>query len=53
MAIILPLQSCFDKAIPDNFGNAEYRAERELLMTLDGLIGQINSKIQMLAQNGG
>ena len=38
MAAILPLQGRFDKAIPDNYGNAEYRAERELLMAIDALI---------------
>ena len=29
MPTILPIQTAFDKAIPDNFGNAEYRTERE------------------------
>ena len=38
MHTILPIQSRFDKAIPDNFGNAEYRAERELLIAIDEII---------------
>ncbi len=42
MPTILPIQSRFDKAIPDNFGNAEYRAERELLIAIDDIIGQCN-----------
>jgi len=34
---ILPIQGTFDKAIPDNFGNAEYRAERKLVIAIDVL----------------
>ena len=40
MHTILPIQAAFDKAIPDNFGNAEYRAERQLLIAIDDIIGQ-------------
>ena len=46
MHTILPIQSRFDKAIPDNFGNAEYRAERELLIAIDHII--TNSGIEKL-----
>jgi len=35
MPTILPIQGTFDKAIPDNFGNAEYRAERKLLIAIN------------------
>ena len=38
MATILPVQGRFDQAIPQDFGNAEYRQERELLIVIDGLI---------------
>ncbi len=38
MAMILPIQGAFDKAIPDNYGNAEYRAERELLLAISDII---------------
>ena len=38
MATILPIQGRFDKEIPENFGNAEYRAERELLIAIDQII---------------
>ena len=38
MATILPIQGRFDKDIPENFGNAEYRAERELLIAIDQII---------------
>jgi len=37
---ILPIQGAFDKSIPDNFGNAEYRAERDLLIAIDSIICQ-------------
>ena len=40
MPTILPIQNTFDKSIPDNFGNAEYRAERELLIAIDAIIDQ-------------
>ena len=40
MAMILPIQTTFDKAIPDNYGNAEYRAERKLLLAINEIIGQ-------------
>ena len=40
MPAILPIQGTFDKAIPDNFGNAEYRGERLLLIAIDLLINQ-------------
>ena len=40
MAMILPIQDTFDKAIPDNYGNAEYRAERELLLAISDIISQ-------------
>jgi hypothetical protein len=35
---ILPIQLKFDKEIPLVLGNAEYRAEFELLMAMDGII---------------
>jgi hypothetical protein len=38
MAIILPIQGRFDKDIPEDFGNAEYRQERELLITINDII---------------
>ena len=38
MATILPIQGRFDKDIPENFGNAEYRQERELLIAIDEII---------------
>ena len=38
MATILPIQGRFDKDIPDDFGNAEYRQERELLIAIDDII---------------
>ena len=40
MQAILPIQGTFDKAIPDNFGNAEYRGERLLLIAIDDIIVQ-------------
>jgi len=40
MPTILPIQGTFDKSIPDNFGNAEYRAERQLLIAIDEIIEQ-------------
>jgi len=40
MLSILPIQGTFDKSIPDNFGNAEYRAERQLLIAIDSIICQ-------------
>ena len=38
MAKILPIQGRFDKDIPEDFGNAEYRRERELLIAIDEII---------------
>jgi len=38
--IILPTQRKFDKDIPVVFGNAEFTAERELLITIDEIIRQ-------------
>jgi len=40
MPTSLPIQSTFDKDIPDNFGNAEYRTERLLLITINDIIVQ-------------
>jgi len=45
MAIILPTQRVFDKEIPEDFGNAEYRQERELLITIDEII--INADLEI------
>ena len=49
MPTILPIQGTFDKAIPDNFGNAEYRAERELLIAIDDIIGQCSLENPVIA----
>jgi len=38
MAEILPIQGRFDKDIPQEFGNAEYRQERELLIAINDII---------------
>ena len=38
MATILPIQGRFDKDIPEDSGNAEYRAERELLIAINDII---------------
>ena len=40
MPTILPIQRAFDKDIPEDFGNAEYRQERELLIAIDEIIVQ-------------
>ncbi len=40
MATILPIQGTFDKDIPEDFGNAEYRQERELLLAINDIIVQ-------------
>lgn len=40
MAVILPVQSVFDKEIPQDFGNAEYRRERAILVATDALLSQ-------------
>jgi len=40
MATILPVQRVFDKDIPGDYGNLEYRRERELLITIDQIIEQ-------------
>jgi hypothetical protein len=39
---ILATQQKFDKDIPVVFGNAEYKAEREMLIVIDEMIGQSN-----------
>jgi len=38
MATILPIQGRFDKDIPEDSGNAEYRQERELLIAIHDII---------------
>ena len=38
MATILAVQGRFDKDIPQDFGNAEYRQERELLISINDII---------------
>jgi len=38
MATILPIQGRFDKDIPEDFGNAEYRQERKLLIAINDII---------------
>ena len=40
MATILPIQSRFDKEIPEDSGIAEYRQERELLIAINDIIVQ-------------
>jgi hypothetical protein len=40
MPAILPIQSVFDKNIPEDSGNAEYCQERELLIAIDQIITQ-------------
>ena len=40
MPTILPIQKAFDKEIPEDYGNAEYRQERELLIAINDLIIQ-------------
>jgi len=42
MATILPVQGRFDKEIPEDFGNAEYRQERQLLIAINDIIIQSN-----------
>jgi len=37
MATILAIQGRFDKDIPEDFGNAEYRQERELLIVINDI----------------
>jgi len=49
MSAILPIQNRFDKSIPDNFGNAEYRAERELLIAIDEIIEQCHLEDPVIA----
>ena len=49
MATILPIQNTFDKSIPDNFGNAEYRGERELLIAIDAIINQCHLEDPVIA----
>ena len=49
MSAILTIQSTFDKSIPDNFGNAEYRAERELLIAIDSIINQCHLEDPVIA----
>lgn len=40
MPTILPIQRVFDKTIPEDYGNAEYRQERKLLIAIDEIITQ-------------
>ncbi len=40
MPTILPIQRVFDKDIPEDSGNAEYRQERELLIAINDIIAQ-------------
>ena len=40
MPTILPVQQVFDKDIPEDFGNCEYRRERQLLIATDDIIKQ-------------
>jgi len=49
MSIILPIQNTFDKSIPDNFGNAEYRAERQFLIAIDDIIVQCGLEYPVIA----
>ncbi len=49
MPTILPIQSTFDKAIPDNFGNAEYRGERLLLIAINDIIDQCGLENPIIA----
>jgi hypothetical protein len=49
MQTILPIQGAFDKTIPDNFGNAEYRGERQLLMAIDDIIVQCGLEYPVIA----
>ena len=49
MSTILPIQGTFDKSIPDNFGNAEYRAERQLLIAIDSIICQCDLEYPVVA----
>ena len=49
MPSILPIQNTFDKSIPDNFGNAEYRAERDLLIATDAIIGRCDLEEPVVA----
>ncbi len=46
MPEILPIQQLFDKDIPEEFGNYEYRQERQLLIDIDQIIE--NSGIETL-----
>lgn len=49
MSVILPIQHRFDKSIPDNFGNSEYRSERALLMSIDSIIHQCHLEDPVIA----
>jgi hypothetical protein len=40
MPMILPVQSVFDKDIPEDSGNSEYRQERKLLIAINDIIVQ-------------
>jgi len=40
MPTILPIQRVFDKDIPEDSGNAEYRQERELLIAINDIMVQ-------------
>jgi len=45
MAAILPLQGRFDKEIPQDYGNAEYRQERQLLIAINDILVQSDLEI--------
>ncbi len=49
MPNILSIQSAFDKDIPEDFGNAEYRQERALLIAIDELIVQSNLEAPVIS----
>ncbi len=46
MPTIVPIQQVFDKDIPEDFGNLEYRQERQLLIAMDEIID--NSGLETL-----
>ena len=46
---ILPIQNTFDKSVPDNFGNAEYRTESDLLIAIDAIIVQCDLEEPVVA----
>ena len=49
MATILPTQRLFDKEIPQDFGNAEYRQERAFLIATHDLITQCGLERPVIA----